>query len=184
MTPRHPIKRIVVLVGPKGSGKSAIGSMLERELGVKFVRVEPLFLETREEIGAAHPDFERIGFQKTFSCLVYELSRHDTVCFESTGASEKFHRLLTELRELSVVLPVQVQADPMQCVERIRSREPSIHIPVSDDQVERINTRAVEVELPWAARIDNRAVFDPNAILETIRGILGRMENEFNADRM
>jgi shikimate kinase len=32
----------IVLVGPKGSGKSHIGRTLERELGVLFFHVEPV----------------------------------------------------------------------------------------------------------------------------------------------
>lgn len=34
----------VLLVGPKGSGKSHIGRVLERRLGVHFFHVEPLWM--------------------------------------------------------------------------------------------------------------------------------------------
>lgn len=36
---------IFVLVGPKGSGKSHIGDLISRKLGIPFLRVEPIFLE-------------------------------------------------------------------------------------------------------------------------------------------
>lgn len=166
------MKQVILLVGPKGSGKSTICSLLENELGIKFIRVEPLFLQTRAELGASNPDFERIGYQKVLSTLLDELSRSDTVCFESTGASEQLKLLLMELRGQSTVHLVQVQADPIQCIERIHSRDTSIHIPVSDGDVERINALAITVELPWAARIDNSRGFDRNTILETIHGLL------------
>jgi cytidylate kinase len=168
------MKHIIIFVGPKGSGKSTICSLLEKEMGMKFIRVEPLFLQTRAELGASNPDFERIGYQKVLAHLAEELSRCDMLCFESTGASGELHWLLAELHKLATVLPVQIQADSLQCVERVKSRDTSIHIPVSDDQVERINKLAVKVELPWVARIDNRYTFDRNIILETIRGILGQ----------
>ena len=38
-------RSVLILVGPKGSGKTYIGSLVERELGVRFLRVEPIFLE-------------------------------------------------------------------------------------------------------------------------------------------
>lgn len=38
-------RTVLVLIGPKGSGKTYIGSLVDRELGVRFLRVEPVFLE-------------------------------------------------------------------------------------------------------------------------------------------
>ena len=49
------MKRVLVLVGPKGAGKSTIGAVIERELGVPFVRVEPVFLAVLEALGRLTP---------------------------------------------------------------------------------------------------------------------------------
>jgi shikimate kinase len=35
----------VMLVGPEGSGKSHVGRVLEKHLGVRFFHVEPLWLD-------------------------------------------------------------------------------------------------------------------------------------------
>src|ERR1035437_2513108 len=35
---------LLILVGPKGSGKTHIGTVIARHLGVRFLRVEPIFL--------------------------------------------------------------------------------------------------------------------------------------------
>jgi adenylate kinase family enzyme len=37
-------KTVIILVGPKGSGKSFVGTLISKELGIPFVRVEPIYL--------------------------------------------------------------------------------------------------------------------------------------------
>ncbi len=166
------MKRAIVLVGPKGSGKSTIGALLETRIGARFVRVEPLFLQVRAALGPSHPEFERRGFEAVLARLSRELSSADTVCLESTGASSEFPPFLDELGRLAAVALVQVVGDPNLCRERIRLRDASLHIPVSDDEVDRINAAAFQVELTWAARIDNRGPFDPDRIVETVARLL------------
>jgi len=167
---------VIVLVGPKGAGKSTIGHLLATELGIHFLRVEPLFLALREELGASHPELEQRGFRSVLKRVLEDLARYDTVCFETTGASTYVTWLVSELDRAARVLLVRVLATHDQSLERIRSRDSSLHIPVSDDQVERINAIAERVELPWAAEIDNRGAFDPAAVIETIRHLVSREE--------
>lgn len=166
------MKQVIVLVGPKGAGKWTIGDFLATGMGIHFLRVEPLFLEVRSQLGASHPDFERLGFESVLLHVNEALSRYDTVCFESTGASSHIPWLLSQLGEVARVIPVHVLAELAECVDRIKGRDTSIHIPVSDDQVERINALAIRVELPWAAEIDNRGAFNGPFILDTVRTLL------------
>lgn len=164
-------KRVIALVGPKGAGKSTIGSLLGERLGVHFVRVEPLILDLRACLGADHPELERQGFALVLSAITDALAEHDAVCFESTGASRHFSWLLSELEQLAHVLFVRVVASREQCAVRVRSRDSSVHIPVSDDRLEEINAAASLVSLPWAAEIDNSGPFNPTRVL-TIFGTL------------
>jgi hypothetical protein len=41
-------KTLYMLIGPKGSGKTYIGSRIEQLTGLKFLRVEPLWLGLAE----------------------------------------------------------------------------------------------------------------------------------------
>ena len=168
-------KHVIVLVGPKGAGKSTIGDFLARELGLHFVRVEPMFLEVRARLGGNHPEYERRGFELLRERLREELSTHDAICFESTGAApEQLDFTLDGLRDLAHISLVRVFAGSEQCLARVRARDTSIHIPVSDDQVERINAIASRVSLPWAADIDNSGDFQGAVIAATVREILSR----------
>ena len=142
------MKRIIVLVCPKGAGKSTIGQLLEAQIGIPFVRVEPIYLRVRATLGASHPDLEREGFRAILAHLEEALARHDIICFETTGASQHTPWLLAELGRSAEVLPVKVLAEPGQCVERIHSRDAAIHIPVLDEAIERINAVAIQVSLP------------------------------------
>jgi shikimate kinase len=166
------MKQIIVLVGPKGSGKSTIGDLLATELGIHFLRVEPLFLGVRTQFGASHPQYEQHGFDLVLKSLRDALQQHDTVCFETTGASAHVPWLLSDLEKHARVLAVHILLEPDQCLERIRGRDASIHMPVSDDQVERINAIATKVVLPWAAEIDNRGAFNRASVLSTVRSLL------------
>ena len=103
------------------------------------------------------------------------LTHSQTICFESTGASQYFPWLVTELGAVAVILPVRVLADDLECLRRIRRRDASIHIPVPEDQVAPINARAREVELPWALEIDNRGPFIPNSVTRQIADLLTRV---------
>lgn len=166
------MKQVIVLVGPKGAGKSTIGTLLSKELGIHFLRAEPLFLEAREHLGTSDASVERRGFESVLAAVSDALGRHDTVCFESTGVSRHLSWVLDQLRPKARVLPVRVVATVNQCLSRIYSRETAIHIPVSDDRIEAINALAAEVTFPWSAELDNRGDFDRDHIKTTIANLL------------
>lgn len=165
-------RQVVVLVGPKGSGKTTIGQFLADELGIAFLRVEPLFLETRARLGAGHPDPDRLGFEAVLAGLAALLHDGGAACLESTGASPHFPWFLSEIARLARVSLVRVVADPAQCLARIRGRDAAAHIPVSDGDIERINARAARVTLPWDAVIDNRGRFDGALIRRAVQALL------------
>ncbi len=119
--------QVVVLIGPKGAGKSTIAELLETRLGIRFVRVEPIFLAVYETLGGTHPDYERRGFQAVLQALKTEMEHAEILCFESTGASRYTQWLLDELGRSATVVPIRVVANGTQCLERIHHRDASIH---------------------------------------------------------
>ncbi len=170
-------QQVLLLVGPKGAGKSTIGHLLATELGIHFLRVEPLFLAIRDDIGAAHPEFEKRGFDAVFACVRHALAAHPIVCFESTGASTLFPSFLARLRAIAQVLAVRVCASPEQYLDRVKNRDLSIHIPVSDDRVREVNAAAEQVVLPWALELNNSGPIDPSTIIAAFRRLLRSEEH-------
>lgn len=169
-----PAKRVVILVGPKGSGKTFVGGLVSEHLGHRFLRVEPIFLEnirTSRLTGAA---LDAEGYAKVVAAVDTELSTAACLFIEGTGAADAFPAFLDTLRARYEVLLVSIRAPLDTCLERVHSRDQSVHIPVSDDRVSEINQRAAKVRLAWDLEIDNGGPAPPAVILEKIRGLLAR----------
>lgn len=163
---------VLLLVGPKGSGKTFIGSLICKHLGVPFFRAEPIFLENlrSSRLRGAARDAE--GFEKVFAEVERWLVNTPRVALESTGASDAFPPFLDALRSKYQVLLVSIQAPPETCLERVRTRDPKDHIAVSDDNVVAINRRAAKVRLDWDLEIDNGGPAPAAVILAAMRRLL------------
>lgn len=149
------MKTVFILVGPKGTGKSFIGDLLNRKLGVHFLRVEPIFIENMKTSKLTGKARDEEGFLKVLAEIDSLLSQKDTITIESTGASGFFPSFLDSLRKKYSVRLIAVRTPLNRCLERVKTRDQSIHIPVSDDRVNEINAIASRVQLPWDLEIDN-----------------------------
>ena len=164
---------LVLLVGLKGSGKTFAGSVLEKYLDVKFLRIEPIFLELlRQAPALTGIPLEQRGFQIVLAQLDELAQAHSTLCIESTGTAHTFPALLTALRQGFHVLIVHIKAPLEVCIERVRARDQSAHIPVSNQRLREINERALLVNLPWDLEIDNSEFQDEKAIVAAVRELL------------
>ena len=165
-------RRVLVLVGPKGSGKTYVGTLINKELGVRFLRVEPIFLENMHSSHLTGTALDEEGYSKVLREIDSVLTRESCVVIESTGASEAFHAFLHALRLRYKVTLVSIRAPLDRCLERVRNRDRTMHIPVSDDRAAEINARAAMVRLPWDLEIDNGGPASTEVILDQIRRLL------------
>ena len=69
------MKHVLVLVGLKGSGKTTIGALLERAFGLRFLRVEAVWIEHGSSPRGEH--WERDGYQKVARATQGELVAHE-----------------------------------------------------------------------------------------------------------
>ncbi len=164
---------LLMLVGLKGVGKTFIGTVLEKYLDVKFLRVEPIFLEVMR----LEPELQGIALEKRgFQIVLTELARlaeeYPTLCIESTGTAHTFSELLTALRQGFRVFLIHVQAPMNTCIERVMTRDTSAHIPVLDNRLREINERALLVDLPWDLEIDNSEFQNESVIVQTVKALL------------
>ena len=152
-------KTMHILIGPKGSGKTYIGSRIEQLTGLKFLRVEPLWLQLAE----GEDGWDRV--EREIDALFLQ---HDKVIIESLGAGEGFNRMYASLKDKYRVKLVKVEADLDECLRRVRDRDNADHIPVSDDRVREYNRIAASIEHPWDAIIDNNGPATDEEILSAI----------------
>jgi shikimate kinase len=145
---------LILLVGPKGAGKTFIGSLLEADLGVAFLRVEPIFLAVQRKHPEGVEDSYR-GYAEVEATLRQLAADHHVMCIETTGASRVFNDFLAALRRQYRVILVSITAPAQVCANRVRARDQDSHIPVSDERLDEINRRARTITLAWDLELEN-----------------------------
>lgn len=153
---------LFILIGPKGSGKTYIGGRIEKLACVKFLRVEPLWLNLAESENGW------LNVEQTIDKL---FAQHDKVIIESLGAGEGFNGMYASLKGKYEVKLIKVKTDLEECLRRVKSRDSADHIPVSDERVREYNRIAASVNHPWDAVIDNNSPATDEEILEIFSAI-------------
>jgi shikimate kinase len=153
---------LVLLVGPKGSGKSHIGRVLERRLGIHFFHVEPLWMDYHTECAAAGraPSIAE-GVNLIHPRIRQALAAHAHVCVETTGASAEIYDGLTSLVPEGEALVVRITAPLEVCLERIASRDQAHQIQLDIESIERV------YDLSHRAAVDAALVLENCELSET-----------------
>ena len=74
----------------------------------------------------------------------HQAANHTRICFESTGLTTQFDKMLENLREDFNVVTIKILCNPEVCIERIKTRDKNNHINVSDDDVKIINREVLK----------------------------------------
>ena len=155
-------KTLYILIGPKGSGKTYTGRRIEELTGIKFLNVEPLWLNLAEGEN---------GWLKVEQTITELFTQHDKVVIESLGAGEGFNRMCVSLKGKYVVKLIKVETDPEECLRRFRDREKKDHFQFSEEKVREYNRIAASVDHPWDAIIDNNGPATDEEILTAITSL-------------
>ena len=151
-------KILFVLIGLKGSGKSYIGMLLQRELDIEFFHVEDVWIKLK---GRKFLDkYIQKGFSQVEQEINYRFSGTNKLIIETTAAHEESLNFIARLKKRYEVKLIKIKASPEICLRRIKSRDQSIHIPVSDDRIEEINSKSNSTDLPFDLVIDNERTDD------------------------
>ncbi|AFZ16241.1 shikimate kinase [Allocoleopsis franciscana] len=155
-------KILYILIGPKGSGKTYIGSRINKNTDIKFLRVEPIWLKLAPGEN---------GWETVEKEIDHEFQQHSRVMIESLGAGEGFNQMYSSLKNKYEIKLVKIYTDLEECLRRVRNRDNSEHIPVSDDKVEEYNKIAASINHKWDAIIDNNSLATDEHILRVINSI-------------
>lgn len=163
------MKKLYLLLGPKGAGKSHISALMEKEWNIKFFRVEDIWLELDQ---ANLPATERIklGRQRILTGLEKLFNTYSSVSIESTGTSVNFEIFVRELRERYQLVLVKVTANTKTCMTRIKNRDLGQHVNYAPKELMRLDKIARELEFGSDLVINNDDVSDKNLkeIIETV----------------
>ncbi len=157
------MKQLIILIGLKGSGKSYIGSLIQERLGINFIRVEDIWLSMEQK--RFSENYYSEGFRLVKQEIENQFRNSDIVTIESTGTSQYFETFLKELEAMYAVKLVRVVTSPNICLRRIKSRDSSIHIPVSANFLKQINREAQEVDLEFDSVIENENSSDDEILM-------------------
>ncbi len=160
---------LIILIGPKGSGKSHIGRLLESEFGVHFFHVEPLWMAYHAECSKEGRE-PRIsdGVKRVHPAIAAAMRVHQHVCVETTGASPEILEDLLSLAGPDTRLLVRVHAPLSICLARIVGRDQTHQIPLSREEIERVYTLSAALDIKFDLSFENVSLAD-GEILEPFR---------------
>ena len=149
------IKKIFLLIGAKGSGKSYIGSLIQEIFGIPFLRVEDWVKPIKNERDITNELYRVEAFATIESGVREFLTENDNVVFESIGLTHQFERMLESLQNDFEVITIGIKANPELCLQRIKLRNQVIHVTVSEDKIRMVNSEFEKRNLPASYTIEN-----------------------------
>ena len=167
---------LILLIGPKGSGKSYVGRLLESALKVRFLHVEPLWMEYYadcERESRARSITE--GIKTVRPAIVAALREHDHVCVETTGASPEILDDLISLGTAAGVLLVRIHAPLTTCLARIATRDTTHQILMDTEAIKQVYALSSKVTARFAVTLENVSLTD-HEILEAFAPFLGPID--------
>lgn len=155
----------VLLVGPKGSGKSHIGRVLERRLGVHFFHVEPLWMAYYAEckVKGQTPNIQE-GIRIVHPKISNALTAHEHVCVETTGASPEILNDLVSLASEQNTLVVRLAVPLELCLERVASRDQTHQIPMDAENIKKVYQLSTSADINAALVLENLALTEAEVV--------------------
>ena len=161
------MKRIYVLIGPKGGGKSYVGRLLEQELGIQFLSIEEIFIRLQKK-GISTSEVQEKGYQRVEAHVTDILTQSNAVSFEITVLTPASKHLLSRLGLLAEIEMVQILAPLELCLERIKQRDASRHIDIPEERIMEINELSLKQPIHTNLKIDTSQLNDEE-MLEKFR---------------
>jgi len=155
-------KTLFMLIGPKGSGKTHIGTLVNQHTEIVFLRVEPIWLGLKPNEN---------GWDQVQAAIDALFQKHAKVMIESLGIGEGFSKFRASLAERYVIKMIRVYADAETCFARVKTRNNAEQIAVSDDRVAELNTLASAVSYHWNLEINNNDLRPDHEVIDAIRSI-------------
>ena len=155
-------KTLFMLIGPKGSGKTHIGTLVQQHTDIVFLRVEPIWL-------GLQPGED--GWSKVEATIDALFQQYDKVMIESLGVGDGFSRFRASLAQKYAIKLIRVYADLETCFTRVKTRNNADHIAVSDDRVTEFNQFASAVTYAWDLEINNNVPTPDQEIISAIQAI-------------
>ena len=167
------LSQVIVLVGPKGAGKTTLGRVLEREPGVHFLEVESIAKRVLADMGGVIDErYAREAFAAIVVAVDSMAGSYPTIVLETTGASTETPAFIDALRRLRSVRLVRIVAPAETCATRIAQRDSSRQVDVPPDLIRAMHERTEALRLPWDLELTNDPPLTDEQVRAAFRHIL------------
>ncbi len=133
------IKTVYILVGPKGAGKSYIGSLIEQQYNIPFIRLEDWALRIKNNRALDNETYLREASYIVEKGIIQAMKTHNELIHETTGLSHYYDLLLGRLKTKYAVTVIGIKAGTEICSRRILEREFGKPLTFSPGELDRIN---------------------------------------------
>lgn len=160
---------IIILIGPKGAGKSYIGRLIEKTYGCHFLHVELIFLDVQKR-GLPFEEYVTTGYRLVHEAVEALVQQKQCVIFETIGIADAFLELLTSLKKKYVVCLIQVRVPLHTALERVLSRDQTHQIQLDKEVIVHMNEQSLRVKLEYDLILENEQATDAQLLqqLDTI----------------
>ena len=164
---------ILLLVGPKGAGKTTIGRILERQVGAYFLEVELIAKRVLDATGGViNEDYARQAFEAIAAEVLAISDGRRMVVIETTGASSETAGFIAKLRQDHVVRLVRVHSNAETCAKRIAERDPARQVEVPVELIREMHERTESCRLEWDLELNNDPPLSAEEVLEALDPLL------------
>ena len=151
---------LVILVGPKGSGKTTIGKVLgEASAHIAFLEVEKIFLQVMRKYDSVVDNVFNKVHQSIDAQILQLLSAHTTVIIESLGLGtpgKSMDKFLEHYKELfGKVFLIRIQCPLEICLDRCKNRNKTDQVPLDLERIKSYNEQSAKVNLQWDLELNN-----------------------------
>ncbi|MCZ7645627.1 MAG: hypothetical protein M5U26_10130 [Planctomycetota bacterium] len=168
----------ILLIGPKGCGKTYLGQSLERVLGVRFFHVEPLWMAWNAECrGAGRAPNLAGGIAAVHPKLAEALGAYEHVCVETTGASREILEGLLALQPRTRTLLVRISAPLDVCLERIAARDATHQLPADEATIRKVHALSEALELDADLSFENAGLAEATFVERVAQALRARAED-------
>lgn len=165
---------LLMLIGPKGAGKTHLARVIEANWRMPYLHIEPIWQQLqRERTDFASADYIAEGLTRTLDFVAQELSKHPRAILDGTGAFPAFADYLARLHALAQVCLVKVVVPAEVSLERVQSRYQREQVQMDMAAVARMNAVSAALELPWQLVLHNHPPLQPSQLIAAVQPILG-----------
>ncbi|MDN5210599.1 AAA family ATPase [Fulvivirgaceae bacterium BMA12] len=151
----QPGKKIYILIGPKGSGKTFIGNLLSSHFSMPFLPVEAIALKLKNERNYDNDTYILEVFEAIEKAVRKCLVQGDEIIFEATGLTDAFDKMLLRLQGDFNVKLIKIITRPEICLDRIKTRDNTQQIKMADNDIQAINSLSMDKTFVFDGEIDN-----------------------------